>query len=38
MLATLRRDLTTLQQQQQIAEADLSNKIESLTLDEKVGS
>jgi hypothetical protein len=37
-LATLRRDLTTLQQQQQIAEADLSNKIESLTLDEKVGS
>jgi hypothetical protein len=37
-LAALRRDLTTLQQLQQIAEADLSHKIESLTLDEKIGS
>jgi hypothetical protein len=37
-LATLRRDLTSLQQQQQTAESDLSHKIESLTLDEKIGS
>jgi hypothetical protein len=37
-LAALRRDLTALQQQQQTADADLSHKIESLTLDEKVGS
>ena len=37
-LAALRRDLTAIQQQQQTAEADLSHKIESLTLDEKVGS
>jgi hypothetical protein len=35
-LATLRRDLTTLQQQHEAAEADLNNKIESLTLDEKL--
>jgi hypothetical protein len=37
-LATLRRDLTTLQQQRQTAEAELNNRIESLTLDEKIGS
>ena len=37
-LASMRRDLATLQQQQQTAEADLNNKIESLTLDEKIGS
>jgi hypothetical protein len=37
-LATLRRDLAGLQQQRQSAEADLSNKIETLTLDEKIGS
>lgn len=37
-LASMRRDLATLQQQQQAAEADLNNKIESLTLDEKIGS
>ena len=38
ILAALRRDLNTLQQQQQTAESELSNKIESVTLDEKVGS
>jgi hypothetical protein len=37
-LATLRRDLAGLQQQRQSAEADLSNKIETLTLEEKIGS
>jgi hypothetical protein len=37
-LATLRRDLAGLQQQRQTAEVDLNNKIESLTLDEKIGS
>ena len=37
-LATLRRDLAGLQQQRQSVEADLSNKIETLTLDEKIGS
>jgi hypothetical protein len=37
-LATLRRDLVGLQQQRRSAEADLSNKIETLTLDEKIGS
>jgi hypothetical protein len=37
-LATLRRDLGGLQRQRQSAEADLSNKIEALTLDEKIGS
>jgi hypothetical protein len=37
-LATLRRDLTTLQQQRRTAEAELNNRIESLTLDEKIGS
>jgi hypothetical protein len=35
-LATLRRDLATLQLQHQAAEADLNNKIESLTMDEKL--
>ena len=38
ILATLRRDLAGLQQQRQSAEADLSNKIETLTLQEKIGS
>jgi hypothetical protein len=37
-LATLRRDLAGLQSQRQSAETDLSNKIEALTLDEKIGS
>ena len=37
-LATLRRDLAGLQQQRQAADADLNNKIEALTLDEKIGS
>jgi hypothetical protein len=37
-LATLRRDLATLHQQRQAAEADLNNKIEALTLTEKIGS
>ena len=37
-LATLRHDLAGLQQQRQIAETDLNNKIEGLTLDEKIGS
>jgi hypothetical protein len=37
-LATLRRDLTTLQQQRQTAEAELNNRIESLTLVEKIGN
>ncbi|HWW97332.1 MAG TPA: hypothetical protein VNY74_06535, partial [Edaphobacter sp.] len=37
-LATLRRDLAGLQSQRQAAEADLNNKIEALTLDEKIGS
>jgi hypothetical protein len=37
-LAALRRDLAGLQQQRQSAEADLSNKIETLTLQEKIGS
>jgi hypothetical protein len=37
-LASLRRDLAALQQQRQTAEADLNNKIEGLTLDEKIGS
>jgi hypothetical protein len=37
-LATLRRDLAGLQQQRQVAEVDLNNKIESLTLDEKIVS
>jgi hypothetical protein len=37
-LATLRRDLAGLQQQRQSAEVNLNNKIESLTLDEKIGS
>ena len=37
-LATLRHDLAALQQQRQAAEADLNNKIETLSLDEKIGS
>ena len=37
-LAALRRDLAGLQQQRQSAEAHLSNKIETLTLEEKIGS
>jgi len=37
-LATLRHDLTTLQQQRETAAAELNNKIESLVLDEKLGS
>ena len=37
-LATLRRDLAGLQSQRQAAETDLNNKIEALTLDEKIGS
>jgi hypothetical protein len=37
-LAALRRDLAGLQQQRQSAEADLSNKIETLSLQEKIGS
>lgn len=37
-LATLRRDLAGLQQQRQSAQTDLSNKIETLTLQEKIGS
>jgi hypothetical protein len=37
-LATLRRDLATLEKQRQDAEGDLNNKIEALTLDEKIGS
>jgi hypothetical protein len=37
-LATLRRDLAGLQSQRQAAEADLNNKIEALTLDEKISS
>jgi hypothetical protein len=37
-LASLRRDLAALQQQRRTAEADLNNKIEALTLDEKIGS
>jgi hypothetical protein len=37
-LATLRRDLAGLQSQRQAAEADLNNKTEALTLDEKIGS
>lgn len=37
-LVALRRDLAGLQQQRQSAEADLSNKIETLTLQEKIGS
>ena len=37
-LATLRRDLAGLQQQRQTAEADLNNKIEALTLNERIGS
>jgi len=37
-LATLRRDLAGLQQQRQSAQTDLSNKIETLTLEEKIGS
>jgi hypothetical protein len=37
-LATLRRDLAGLQQQRQSAQADLSNKIEYFTLNEKIGS
>jgi hypothetical protein len=36
-LATLRKDLDTLNQQHQTATEDLSNKIESLNVDEKVG-
>jgi hypothetical protein len=35
-LATMRHDLAALQQQRETSEADLNNKIESLTLDEKV--
>jgi hypothetical protein len=35
-LATLRRDLEGLQQQRQVAETELSNKIEALTLEEKI--
>ncbi len=35
-LAALRRDLATLQQQRQTAQADLNNRIESLNLDEKL--
>jgi len=35
-LANLRRDLASLQAQRQTAEADLNNKIESLTLNEKL--
>ena len=37
-LATLRHDLAALQQQRETAEADLNNRIEALTLDEKLGS
>jgi hypothetical protein len=37
-LATLRGDLAGLQKQWQASDADLNNKIESLTMDEKVGS
>lgn len=37
-LATLRRDRVGLQQQRQAAETDLNQKIESVTLDEKIGS
>jgi hypothetical protein len=37
-LATLRHDLAGLQQQRQTAEVDLNNKIESVTLEEKIGS
>jgi predicted nucleic acid-binding Zn-ribbon protein len=37
-LATLRHDLASLQQQRETAEADLNNRIEALTLDEKLGS
>ena len=35
-LAALRRDLTTLQQQRETAQQDLNNKIESLTIEEKL--
>ena len=35
-LATLRRDLATLQQQREAAQQDLNSKIESLTIDEKL--
>jgi hypothetical protein len=37
-LAALRHDLAALQQQRETAEADLNNRIEALTLDEKLGS
>jgi hypothetical protein len=37
-LATLRRDLVALEQQRQGAEADLSNKIDSFSIEEKIGS
>jgi hypothetical protein len=37
-LAALRRDLAGLQQQRQSVQTDLSNKIETLTLEEKIGS
>ncbi len=37
-LATLRHDLATLQQQRRAAEVDLSNKIESVALNEKIDS
>jgi hypothetical protein len=36
-LATLRSDLAALEQQRQGAEADLSKKIESLSMEEKIG-
>ena len=36
-LGTLRRDLSALQQQRDAAANDLKNRIESLTLDERVG-
>jgi hypothetical protein len=37
-LATLRSSLAALQQQRQAAQADLGNKIEALSIDEKLGS
>jgi len=35
-LATLRKDLATLNQQRQAATEDLSNKIQSLNIEEKI--